>query len=48
MKGESNGTSTAVRQPRHGASTPEASSDTVGVGQQDDEVSGRGEILIAS
>ena len=32
----------------HGASTAEASSDTVGVGEQDEGVSDRGMILIAS
>ena len=36
------------RQPGHGASTPEVSSDTVGVGEQDEGVLGRGMILIAS
>ena len=34
----------ASRQPGHSASTPEASSDTVGVGEQDEGVSGRGVI----
>ena len=38
----------ASRQPGHGASTPEASSDTVEVGEQDEGVSVRGMILIAS
>ena len=38
----------ASRQPGHGASTPEASFYTVGVGEQDEGVSGRGVILIAS
>ena len=38
----------AGRQPEHGASTPEASSDTAGVGEQDGGVSERGVILIAS
>ena len=38
----------AGRQPGHGASTPEASSDTVGVAEQDEGVSGLGVILIAS
>ena len=38
----------ASRRPEHGASTPEASSDTVGVGEQDEGVSDRGMILIAS
>ena len=33
--------STAERQPGHGASTPEASSDKVRVGEQDEGVSGR-------
>ena len=37
----------ASRQAGHGASTPEASSDTVGVGEQDEGVLGRGVILIA-
>ena len=37
----------ASRPPGHGASTGPASSDTVGVGEQDDDVSGRGMILIA-
>ena len=41
-------TTTAERQPGHGASTPEASSDTVGVGEQHEGVSRRGAILIAS
>ena len=41
-------TSAAERQPRHGASTSEVSSDTVGVGEQDEGVSGRGAILIVS
>ena len=40
--------STAERQAGHGASTAEASSDTVGVGEQDEGVSGREVILIAS
>ena len=40
--------STAERQPGHGASTPEACSDTVGVGEQDEGVSGRGVILVVS
>ena len=38
----------ASRRPRHGASTPEASSDKVGVGREDEGVSGRGVIVIAS
>ena len=38
----------ARRQPGHRASTPEASSDTVGVGEQDEGGSGREVILIAS
>ena len=38
----------ANRQPGHGASTPEASSDTVGVGEQDEGVSDRGVIPIAT
>ena len=39
-------TSTAERQPGHGS--PEASSEPVGVGEQDEGVWGRGVILIAS
>ena len=38
----------ASRQPGHGASTPEAYFDTVGVGGQDERVSDRGVILIAT
>ena len=38
----------ASRQSGHDASTPETSSDTVGVGEQAEGVSGRGAILIAS
>ena len=38
----------ASRQPGNGASTPEASSDAVGVGKQDEGISDRGVILIAS
>ena len=41
-------TSTAERHPEHGASTPEVSFDIVGVGKQDEGVSGRGVILITS
>ena len=41
-------TSTAERRPGHGASTPEASSDAVGVGEQDDGVLDQWVILIAS
>ena len=37
----------ASRQSGHGASTPEVSSDTVRVGEQDEVVSGREVILIA-
>ena len=38
----------ASRQPGHGASTPEASSNTVGVGERDEGVSGQGGFLMAS
>ena len=41
-------TSIAERQPGHGASTSEASSNTVRFGEQDEGVLGRGVILIVS